>query len=375
MNLFVIIEPLYRESPWCTQYVHGLHYEAGRNAIQLEYPETPEDIAIPEEGTRTCCIFIGSTQAWLSATSLRLKARNIHGISTIQEGTFLTAGNSEISIDYAKAMTALQSYFQAYGKHRTALFGVNDHSTTDAIKAAAFSRTFPHGQVFPHTGNLKESCTNFLVSYEAFDSVICCSDLIALALLRVLNQQKRIVPQQLWLAAFGHSPLADYYSPSVTCVHCDYELVGRQMVKLAQLLSKNHSLSTVSATVQATIESKETTGKAPVVETDRAEKPLYQAQAGQTFYDDPLFKELSALDKLFSNTLPVDFQILQGIYQKKRYLDLAEELHMSENSIKYRTKRMMGLVDKATREDLLNLVSLYVNLEEKETQNTIHGDN
>jgi methyl coenzyme M reductase subunit D len=158
-------------------------------------------------------------------------------------------------------------------------------------------------------------------------------------------------------------------------VHCDYELDGRQMVKLAQLLSKNHSLSTVSATVQATIESKETTDKAPVVETDRAEKPLYQAQAGQTFYDDPLFKELSALDKLFSNTLPVDFQILQGIYQKKRYLDLAEELHMSENSIKYRTKRMMGLVDKATREDLLNLVSLYVNLEEKETQNTIHGDN
>ncbi|WP_155816684.1 substrate-binding domain-containing protein [Sphaerochaeta pleomorpha] len=367
MKLYAIIEPLYQKSPWCIQYLQGLHYEAGRNAIQLVYCAKPEDIASPEQGMRTCCIFIGSTQAWLSDIALRLKERRIQGISTIQEGLFLAAGTSEISINYSQAMTALQSYFQTYGKNKTALFGVNTHSSTDSIKAAAFSRTFPDGHIFSHTGEIKESCINFLTAHEQFDSVICCSDLVALALLRFLQQQKSIVPQELWLVAFGHSPLADYCTPSITCVRCDYELLGRQMVKLAQLLIKNHSLSTLSGTVQASIESKGTTDNTPVSQRRNDTKPFRRFESGQKFYDDPLFQELSALDRLFSNILPVDFQILQGIYNKKRYIDLAEELHMSENSIKYRTKRMMGLVARTTREELIKLVSLYVNLEGKET--------
>jgi DNA-binding CsgD family transcriptional regulator len=58
--------------------------------------------------------------------------------------------------------------------------------------------------------------------------------------------------------------------------------------------------------------------------------------------------------------LPIDLDIFKGLMENRRYGELAEGLGISENTVKYRIKRMLGIARLPKREDLIRLLVRYI---------------
>ena len=75
---------------------------------------------------------------------------------------------------------------------------------------------------------------------KQIDAVICESDHIAAALLRQAVQSGLQVPEDLSVAGFGNSVIAEYTNPPLTTVAQDFESMGRQTVhKIINVIEKH----------------------------------------------------------------------------------------------------------------------------------------
>lgn len=363
MDLYVVIEPLYRESLWCTKYLEGLRLEAGKNSISIKYLDSQDIRVSPQEGGRQICAILGSTPIWHRMLAERLHQLSIQCISINPDYLPETVAICEIHIDYYKAMSMTHSYFKTNGKNRTVFFAVNSSSTSDMLKAKAFSLVFTDGQVCFQSETLQKSCETFITQYPNADSIICCNDLVAIALLKRLLKEKKAIPKDLWMVSFGKSAVADYIHPGLTSIEVAYEKIGRQIVRIAQILWRNPIFSTLSCKIAATLIPNETTDFVPctpILSTDDIR--TVGKEDPHDFYQDQTIQELNSLDNLFANILPVDQEILQGIDKNRRYAELAESLGISENTVKYRLKRMIGLTQVKNKSALLQLLRRYISL-------------
>lgn len=356
MRLYLQIDPTFAHSFWCRQYERGISLEASQHSI-----EVLEGLPPSEEREAVVCL-IGSAPLWIWERRKALSATGTKGILLTPADPDSSDGFSHISIDYHTAMRKLFAYFHGNGKTKVALFGSNPSSSTDALKVAVYRRFADRPRVFENLGNLAKSCEEFFAALEDFDSVICCSDLIAAELGRYLRERGVNMPDDLWVAGFGDTVLAAKVHPSITTISCDYAAIGSQAVKIAAMLSRNPALSTVSMTIHGTLLIRESTGC--IARPDKgilnSEVP---AQSGEVnFYSDGTVDELLAVENLLSRCEPVDFKILNGISHGRRYSELADICYLSENAVKYRIKRMWTLAGKTCRQDLLRLAQRYLDL-------------
>lgn len=358
MDIYVLIEPLYEDSLWCRKYLEGLKYEAGRNSISLVFIKSSDDCVPSENGI---CALLGSTPQWIGKMSADLARDAIRCIVVNPDCSVKAGMTSQIHIDFHKAMQMVASYFTTHHRNHTVLFGVNPSSTTDELKAQAFRTAFPTGTVSMNEGSVSQNCGTLLQRYPSVDSVLCCNELVAIALLRQLQHDQRAIPQDIWLLTFGRSALSQHFKPSLSAIEVDHMLVGRQIIKIAQILLKNPVFSTLCCTIDANIIPAETTDNASLKFSHLERTEGNQAfENSMNFYQDPIIKELGNLDRLFSSILPSDLILLQGVANNKKYAEIAENLGMSENAIKYRMKRMMGLAEVEHRYSLLSLLERYL---------------
>lgn len=175
--------------------------------------------------------------------------------------------------------------------------------------------------------------------------------------MRQLKQEQRNIPEEIWIITFGKGALAEYILPSVTSLVVDQYLVGRHILKIAQILYRNHAVSTLSCTLKADLIPAETTNNIPFSHrTYKQTVPIIEHSNRPDFYQDPVISELNNLERLFANILPRDISLLQGLLGNRTYAQIAEDLELSENTIKYRIKRMMRLTEVKNRDALLALL-------------------
>ena len=61
-------------------------------------------------------------------------------------------------------------------------------------------------------------------------AVFCANDHMALGLLRALQQAGRRVPEDISVVGFDNMPETEYFGPSLTSVHQDFDELGRRAV-------------------------------------------------------------------------------------------------------------------------------------------------
>ncbi len=357
MRLRLLKDPSFVSSFWCTQYERGIRLESTQNSIELI-----EGLPEPGEGDSIVCL-IGSSPSWIYTKKSELMSRRAKGILLTSSDPENPSGFSYVSVDYPSMMRVLRSYFRENGRIRTALFGSNPSSSTDALKVAIYRQIVDRPRVFENLGRLEETCAAFTAECGDFDSVICCSDLVAAELSRYLRVAGICSPEKLWIAGFGDTTLAAKVHPTITTIACDYVAIGRQSVKVAMMLSRNHACSTISMTVQGSLIPRESTGN--VLPSDRAPPALEEEAADGAevnIYADTAVTNLLAVENLLSHCEAVDFKILKGLSQSLRYTDLADLCFLSENTVKYRVKRMQNLAGQRCRPDLLHLAGRYLDL-------------
>ena len=72
-------------------------------------------------------------------------------------------------------------------------------------------------------------------------AVICASDMIAIGLIRGLNEKGIRVPEDISVTGYDGLDIAKYFNPSITTIKQDYDLLGERAFYLLTSMMKNRS--------------------------------------------------------------------------------------------------------------------------------------
>lgn len=77
---------------------------------------------------------------------------------------------------------------------------------------------------------------DFLSTLRDFDAILCCNDAVALGVLQALTEQHISVPGQVSILGYDDSYLAEIARPSLSSIHQDPAILGKQAVLQMQKL-------------------------------------------------------------------------------------------------------------------------------------------
>lgn len=372
MELYVCIDPMYKDTYWCNQYIKGIRFEASQNnrlITMLEDEDLHTAFGVTsvhyEDGI---VMLLGATRQWIRHMAGHLVNIGMHVVVISASGDIDISGVSTVCADYRELIRSLCSYMSEYGRVRTALFGYLPDSASDIVKRHAFeSFMIAHDRkqyaVIENRQNLGAACQQMMEQYEQFDSVICCNDIAAIKLLTCFKEHSVPIPEKMWMATIGNTILARMTQPGITSAIMDCIAIGRQAVKVCMMLAKTPLLTSVRTTVSCSIDVRETTQSAPCKRRAKQEQDIFIQGSGLDFYSDESVRDIFRLEALLDHVSSCDVKILQGIRSGVHYDSLAEQLYLSESAIKYKLRRMCQMIGEDKR-GLLALIERYLSFDQ-----------
>lgn len=331
----VMIEPSYGANLWAQAYLTGIHEEARKKGYALQML-TDEDIASDNHPV----LLVGSTVDWLKTHQTRLAAQSVPCVIAGIPPQSIRCGFAAPDYDEAIADFA----FRTSGNR--ALFAVHPSSASDEEKKRAFQFYCPEGKIYENQGNLIDAAERLVQNANQFQAVLCANDVAAMMLRRLLHDSA-----SPWLFAFGEQALPS--EEKISLFRMDLFTCGTQALHLCRKLEKEPYVRHC-VWVPCHLDAVDA-GNALKVSTSEP-----STENHSDFYLDPHVEEVFRFKALLTEMDELDLDILRELLRGARYFDMAESLHTTENTIKYRLKRMntvMGLHDRA---ELLELAHSYL---------------
>ena len=346
----VVTEPLYTNSVWCRQIVKGITARASKLRYDLNFLEESHEV---EHEIGIVC---GTSPDWITAAVDDFGKRDIHAIVVNCPAEPIHFNTSYVLLDYELAMTESLAYLRQCGKKRTALYGINQNSYTDNLKV----KFFPPRDIIYNNGNLKESFFSLMNVLQHYDSIICSNYISGVSLARLLKEEGVRIPEDIYFISFGNSLLGGLTEPSLTTVEQDFYQLGEQTVLLFAFLAKQKNKVSLTAKIPCRIRVDSSTGY-------QEYRPEYtstrSAIKGESFYNDPVVDSVMKIESLLMKCDKTDYRILCGLYENIPYPQLSERVFVTENTLKYRVKRMMGICGVKSKEELSTLLFGYLHIE------------
>ena len=224
-------------------------------------------------------------------------------------------------------------------------------SAADEVKREAFLRQCPEGKIYENSGNLIEAAQRLARDADKLDAVLCANDVAAMTLRRLLPGGG---PR---LYAFGEQALPR--EEEISLFRMDLFACGAQAVRLCRKLEKEPDIRRC-VWVPCRLEAADEPGMADTLPAEPA------PELPGDFYQDPHVGEVFRFKALLAGMDSLDLDILRELLRGARYFDMTESLHTTENTIKYRIKRMTAAMGLKSRAELLKLAGEYL-AEEKNT--------
>ncbi len=363
MRIPILIEPSFDQaSVWCGQMRAGIEAEAARKKYEIllldgqRYREIDDGVVFPE---RRLLVLIGTSPSWIPQALAFLQERRVEVILASYQPPENMLLRGIVRMDYVSGVSMLLQYMRSCSKTRTALYGCCKNSSTDEIKAGAFTRFLaaegdlrPESAVFYNDVTLAECYGVFREQRERFDSVICVNDVAAASLITHLGRDGVPVPGRLYVAGFGNTEIARLFRPGITIATLDHEAVGRQLVSLYTYLFRSETDAMVTVRVKCRLNINESTAHTPAVAGYMPSLPLPQTGNGKDFYQDDEVRAFTRLEKLLVQCDDFDLAILRGLMAEETYEGLAERLDAPLTTLRYRVKRMAQWAEADSRSGL-----------------------
>ena len=331
----VLTEPGFANTYWCSLYMQGIGEEARRRGGKAQA------VSFEELGPGPV-IVLGSSPGWIRSCLDYLASRNIPSVAA-----GAPPGDRYCSFsapDYEDAAARFLNMCAAAQPQGRALFAFNPDSAADQIKKTAFAGLCPEGAVIKNSGGLLASCQAFLRNIAQYGAVLCTNDVAAMVLVRLLRARKEEAPL---IFAYGDQRLPPEESIGIFLL--DFVQAGRQAVQLYREVEKENNPGRRILWVPCPPEVPFALPGTPEEAQQNAPSP-----SGE-FYQDPQVHEMFRFKKLLARCDGLDIDILRELGAGSRYFDMAERLHTTENTIKYRLKRMMTLAGAQSRDELLQM--------------------
>ena len=337
----LILEPVYADSVWCKQIVHGL---------TAELKKRREDFSLEQSPTVGDTVFIIGTQPdWLSNALCRCNRLGITPILLCNSQRKLPGGRYHcVCSDISGSMRQLTAGLKQRWGNRLALYGINPDSVGDRSRQAAFCLECADGQLFINEGSLSHCYAQFLQQQPFFDAVICTNGFAAISLYRRLRQEGRPIPP---IISCAQTLLSRYYEEAITSVDMNYDQFGKTALAIADLAKKQPQLSELTATVQWSLPQQL---QAPLPPISPLPAPAVD------FYHDAELQEMLRLEDMLNCCDEVDLSILSMLLQDCNYGQIAQVCYLTEGAVKYRVRKIRQLCGVEEKEALTALLKNYL---------------
>lgn len=346
MDLYVCVEPAYRETTWAKETLSGIYAKSARHRYPVNLVEREDFENVPDT-----VIVVGTTPKWIEETLDVLSDGKHNAVTVSCQSRFPRRNASYVLIDHENATADALRYLRNCGRTRTALFGTAAWSYSDGVK----TRYFSPSDIFPNEQDLEGTFDAFLAARSAYDSVLCANTFTAVYLIRRLTENGVAVPDDLYVMTFGDSAVAKYSRIPVTCLTLDHSLLGEQSVDVCRYLRQQKE--SVSLTVKvpcAILPAASTEGRNAALSEEHPTSSLQEP------YEAAAIAELQSLEKLLWYREDLDGKILEGLLSGESHGALAERLYISESTLRYRLKRLLNLSGFADTEAMLLTVRRYL---------------
>ena len=364
MKLHILSEQVGLEGYWITDILDGIAKESlKKNITIVDYTGGP--IELSGDAPRPIVLAIGYTMHWMEKTCEELKENNILPILVNADNGLIAemlGPVGTVSFGIRRAVYDVLSYLIAIKRSKIAFFGAHLDVYSDDIKMEEFLRLVGFWDLDLTTRDVYrsdsiEGCFDKLKPFlENYNAVFCTSDAAAAYLIEKCQSMGLRVPQDIAIIGFGNSRFSERFSPAITTVENNYIELGRQAVKLHQLLQKNTDINAASISVDCPIIFRHTTpgsisANHPTIVKNEGKAPTYDA--------DPDFMRALMAEELLKNWDDIDKAIAFGLVNNKTVVSIADGLYISVSAVKYRIKKMLISTDLKTKNELIKLIKQY----------------
>ncbi len=354
---------------WIAQYLKGIKDEVKRKGDDIKVVECGLDSSVfPKDiSADGVAIILSGTYNWTKGICSLLANQNVKPVVVGYDSTDDINATGFVLMDYKKAVNDLLDYYVLCGRTRVALFAVSLESPADKIKTDAFlsyrgrnGEHFDQKDIFYFRGMTRNTCESFISVCADYDAVIGTNDVSTVILLQMLGANGIKVPDDIFVASFGDSSLSKSTTNELTLALLDCKSVGIHAVKMYRQLAGTDSISSSVLRLGCEIDVRASTANIPiskmrsVINSDKTSAPH------NSFFADPHINEIVLAEQLLEKCDSLDLEIMRSLVKKEKYIDIADKLHVSENTVKYRIKRLLNFAKLESRTALTELMKGYL---------------
>ena len=356
--ILIFVEDTYSHSGWCQDLVNGLVSELKMKRMAFRFIRSIEEMS---QGSGYIYV-IGSSIAWIRTV---LKDANRVGIYPIllcnQAFHELDVRYSTVCSDTNGSMHHLVDTLIATGRTRIALYGTNPHSVCDESRKKAFY--YAVGQenqrdVYINDGSMERCFRSFQGTMTDYDAVICANDFTAISLVRNLLAGYPQELERLLIIGCAETSLTEYYSPYILSIRVNFQEYGKAAVTLLENLKRNPYLS--HAVMSIRWDFSPLTSLRKLDGGTRDSCPPSIPESRDIFYQDAELTGMLRLERMLNECDSLDREIIDCLLREESYDNISESCFVTISTVKYRVKKMIGLVEAAGRRELVQLLREYL---------------
>ena len=365
MKINIVCQPDAEKTHWCGLYLKGIHSEAKRKGDTVSVMKIEDAIQAFRQEKPISAGILATSRAWIGEVVAILAEMGIEPIIIGGASRDAFRHASYVFMDYREATYQLIEYLRAHKRNRIALFAISTDSATDMIKKDAFlsyDKCREH-DIFYYTGAdglMNSACERFLEVSRNYDAVICSNDASAVILLHQLESSGITVPDDIFLCSFGDMSISSSGKKTLTMAQLNCVEVGKQTVKMCHHLTASPNISSVSTKIRCDFIIGDTTNNLPIIkETLGTSHTPYGLTS--SFHSDPSVSRIFLAEKILSACDAIDIDLMKLIMNGYKYFDIAEILHVSESTIKYRLKRIISIAELDSRDEVIDIMRMFLN--------------
>ena len=223
---------------------------------------------------------------------------------------------------------------------------------------------FDKNDIYPLGKDGIEACFETLFSnISKYNAVICSNYITAIYLISSLKERGIAVPKDIYAVAYGDSQLGRTYSPSITAITLNHAALGVQAVEVYRYISKQEENISITARIPCRIIPAGSTEYAPDNHVNVSEKEVVFTDA--IYIKNQKLHEIQCLEKLLRECDNADVEIIKHLIDGKTHSAIAEEMFISENTVKYRIRRMLKISGLNSSVEMTKLYKKFISGEQQ----------
>ena len=331
MVVNIIIQPDYKNTVWCKETLSGIDERICARRHEKRILQK-EDLSQKTERL----VIVGTSPRWVSEILDICQKLGIMGVAVSCQILEKAHGTSFVLMDHGNATRDCIGYLNSCGRSKIALFGIIENSFADKTKATFFDKD----DIYPLGKDGVESCFESLYSnISKYNAVICSNYITAIYLISNLQTKNIDVPKDIYVVAYGDSEIGKMFSPSVTAITLNHALLGVQAVEVYRYLSKQEENISITASIPCRIIPAQSTECTPDNHVNTADESVIVTDP--VYIKNQKLYEIQCFEKLLRECNNVDREIINKLIDVKTHSAIAEEMFISENTVKYRIRRML----------------------------------